>query len=234
MANPQEFIIRTEDVKVEDVLDLFVPIQRDRELIDRLKSTSPIVVEGSRGTGKSLLLRVCEQEQMREFHASRILPIYVSFSRSSLVNTDDPHQFQHWMLSCLCSRILRVISQVGLSASPTDAVKMLSGGTIKKPGSKTKLEAIAEEFEISYKRQGSSVDTTSVPKVEQFKDAIEDICRALEIKRFNVLFDEAAHIFRPEQQRQFFTLFRDLRASRITVIRLKRLTMPKSSPYIAT
>jgi ABC-type phosphate/phosphonate transport system ATPase subunit len=139
MADPQEFIIRTEDVKVEDVLDLFVPIQRDRELIDKLKSTSPIIIEGSRGTGKSLLLRVCEQEQIRELGASRVLPIYVSFSRSSLINTDDPNQFQHWMLSSLCSRILRAISQVGLSASPTAAVKMLSGGTIEKPGSKTKL-----------------------------------------------------------------------------------------------
>lgn len=216
MGSPQDFIIRTEDVKVEDVLDLFVPIRRDRELVDKLKSTSPIVIEGSRGTGKSLLLRVCEQEQLAQFAASMVLPIYVSFSRSSLINTDDPQQFQHWMLSSLCSRILRAISQAGLSASPTEAIRVLSGGAIEKPGTKTKLEVIAEEFELSYKKQGTSVDTSNVPTVEQFKDAIEDICRSLNLRRLNVLFDEAAHIFRPEQQRQFFTLFRDLRSPYIT------------------
>jgi hypothetical protein len=37
-----------------------------------------------------------------------------------------------------------------------------------------------------------------------------------DIKRLNILFDEAAHIFRPEQQRQFFTLFRDLRSPYMT------------------
>ncbi|MFZ5711868.1 MAG: hypothetical protein ACOY3N_03390 [Bradyrhizobium sp.] len=216
MGSPQDFIIRTEDVKVEDVLDLFVPIQRDRELVDKLKSTSPIVIEGSRGTGKSLLLRVCEQEQLAEFSNVRTLPIYVSFSRSSLINTGDPQQFLHWMLASLSSRILRAISQVGLSASPTEAIKALSGGQIEKIGAKTRLEVVAEQFETSYKRQIASIDVTDVPSIERFKDAIEDICRALKISRFNVLFDEAAHIFRPEQQRQFFTLFRDLRSPYMT------------------
>ncbi|PXX77462.1 hypothetical protein, partial [Rivihabitans pingtungensis] len=40
--------------------------------------------------------------------------------------------------------------------------------------------------------------------------------QALGLRRINVLFDEAAHIFRPEQQRQFFTLFRDLRSPYMT------------------
>ncbi|MDI1267055.1 MAG: hypothetical protein PS018_27705 [bacterium] len=216
MSSPQDFIIRTEDVKVEDVLDLFVPISRDRELVDKLKSTSPVVIEGSRGTGKSLLLRVCEQEQLAQYTSSKVLPIYVSFSRSSLINTDDPQQFQHWMLSSLCSRILRVISQAGLIASPTQAIRILSGGATQNPGTKTTLEIVAEEFEHSYKKQATSVDTSNIPTIEKFKDAIEDICRTLNLKRINVLFDEAAHIFRPEQQRQFFTLFRDLRSPYIT------------------
>lgn len=133
-----------------------------------------------------------------------------------MVNTGDPQQFLHWMLSSLCSRILRAISQVGLSASPTEAIKTLSGGAIEKPGTKTRLEIVAEKFEVSYKRQGAIVDTADVPTVEKFKDAIEDICRAIKLKRFNVPFDEAAHIFRPEQQRQFFTLFRDLRSPYMT------------------
>jgi hypothetical protein len=149
----QDFIIRTEDVSPEEILDLFVPIQRDRDLIEKLKSTSPLIIEGSRGTGKSLLLRVCEQEQLQKFGNDRILPVYLSFARSSLIDTSDKQQFQHWMLASLCSRILRTITQAGLIASPTSAVQALSGGAIAKVGDRSKLEIIAERFEESYKQR---------------------------------------------------------------------------------
>jgi hypothetical protein len=216
MTVPQDFIIRTEDVRPESILELFVPIQKDRELVDKLKSTSPIIIEGSRGTGKSLLLRVCEQEQLKEFQDTQVLPVYLSFSRSSLLNTGDLTQFQHWMLALLCSRILRVVAQNGLAAQPTEAVRLLSGGEVEKAGAKTKLEILSGKFEESYKNPNVPLDTSNVPSVERFRDAVEDICSALSIRRFNVLFDEAAHIFRPEQQRQFFTLFRDLRSPYMT------------------
>jgi phage baseplate assembly protein W len=216
VTQAQDFIIRTEDIKPEAILDLFVPIQRDRELVQKLKSTSPIIIEGSRGTGKSLLLRVCEQEQLQTLAVDRVLPVYVSFARSSLLNTNDPQQFQHWMLASLCSRIIRAIAQAGLAASPTEAVRALSGGSLEKPGEKTKLEILAEQFEQSYKNNNIQIDPTAVPTVELFRDAVEDICNALKLSRFNVLFDEAAHIFRPEQQMQFFTLFRDLRSPYMT------------------
>jgi hypothetical protein len=41
------------------------------------------------------------------------------------------------------------------------------------------------------------------------KDYFEYICTTVNIDRITIFFDEAAHVFRPEQQRQFFTLFRD-------------------------
>ena len=216
MASSQDFIIRTEDVRPDAILDLFVPIQRDRELVDKLKSTSPLIIEGSRGTGKSLLLRVCEQEQLQAFSSDRVLPIYLSFARSSLLNTEDQQQFQHWMLASLCSRILRTIAQVGLVASPTAAVRTLTGGVVNDVGVNTELEIVAERFEQSYKRDQPAIDVSALPTVEKFKDAIEDMCLSLDIRQLNILFDEAAHIFRPEQQRQFFTLFRDLRSPYMT------------------
>jgi hypothetical protein len=77
------------------------------------------------------------------------------------------------------------------------------------------LEKLEAEFEVSYKNPDKQIDTGSIPSVEQFRDAIEDICRQNNISRISLLFDEAIHIFRPEQQRQFFTLFRDLRSAYI-------------------
>jgi len=53
-----EFIIRTEDIKSEEILGLYVETARDKRIVELLKSPNPVVLEGSRGTGKSFLLRV--------------------------------------------------------------------------------------------------------------------------------------------------------------------------------
>jgi hypothetical protein len=45
---------------------------------------------------------------------------------------------------------------------------------------------------------------------------LEDLTDELRITRIILLIDEAAHIFVPEKQRQFFTLFRDLRSHCVT------------------
>lgn len=215
MNDFKNFVIRTEDLRPEEILKLFVPTERDRQLVTGLKSPTPLIVEGSRGTGKSFLLKVSEQELLAEFASSRVLPVYVSFVKSSLLSTGNPQQFQHWMLARLSSRLLRTLYQMGLLAKPLEAVKTLTGGSTN-VAQETKLERVAQQFEDSYKNPGIDVDDTSVPSVESFRDAIQDLCDELDIRRINVLFDEAAHIFRPEQQRQFFTLFRDLRSPYMT------------------
>lgn len=212
-----DFIIRTEDLRPDAALALYVPTPRDEALISLLASQTPLVLEGSRGTGKSLLLRVCEQRQLQTFAETKVLPVYLSFVKSSLIDTGRPNQFVHWMLARLSGQIVRTIQKKGLALGASRALSVLTGGTSPVNGdTKTRLEEVAEAFEQSYKRPREAVDDTPVPEVEDFRDAIEDICDDLSIERINVLFDEAAHIFRPEQQRQFFTLFRDLRSPRMT------------------
>ena len=216
MNDSKSFIIRTEDLRPEEVLGLFVPTERDQQLISALKSPSPLILEGSRGTGKSFLLRVCEQQQLTDFAVARVVPVYVSFVRSSLLSTKNDQQFQHWMLARLSSRILRTFYQLGLMAKPTDAARVLAGGAIGNEVQETQLEKVATGFEESFKNPGVIVDDRNVPDIDTFKDAIQDLCQELGLRRINVLFDEAAHIFRPEQQRQFFTVFRDLRSPYMT------------------
>lgn len=209
-----EFIIRTEDIRQEDIFDLFVEGTTDRQIIDKLKTQTPVILEGSRGTGKSFLLRICEEEQNKLFTANRIVPIYITFVRSSLLQSGDQSQFIHWMLAKICSQIIRTLRKKGLNLDSSPAISILSG----QPNltSTTKIEALTKQYEESYKRPSELIDIRDLPTIENFKDAIEDICKDLNIVRFNFLFDEVAHILRPEQQRQFFTLFRDLRSPYIT------------------
>ena len=216
MTTPPNFISRTEDIKQEDILSLYVRTPQDQKIVEQLKSATPIVLEGSRGTGKTFVLRVAQAQLLESLAEDRVLPVYVSFAKSSLLQSGDPNQFLHWMMSRLCSRILRALYRAGYLVNATPAIKTLTGGQISCDWAETPLEKLAKEYEETYKRPGSAVDNSGIPQLEDFKDAIEDICRGKKIVRLAIFFDEAAHIFRPEQQRQFFTLFRDLRSPFLT------------------
>lgn len=213
----EDFKYRTEDILLEEILGLFVSTTEDRQTIDMLKSPSPIILEGSRGTGKSFLMRVAEIELGHNFEAERVLPVYVSFVKSSLIHTSDPNQFVNWMLSRLCTQIIRSLRRRGLILPASSALSLLGGGSVDPAGKGAlQIERIAEAYEESFRAPGALVNNLEIPDVQDFKDAIEDICREREISRICILFDEAVHIFRPEQQRQFFTLFRDLRSPYIS------------------
>ncbi|MDR7295847.1 hypothetical protein J2X16_001186 [Pelomonas aquatica] len=208
-----DYFFRTEDIRPEDVETYFVETKRDREIINALKARNPIILSGSRGVGKSFLLRVAESELLKGFAENRVLPVYVSFNRSSLINTTDPQQFQHWMLARICARTSRTLKSSGLINLNSKAANILSGESKPTPtDAETAIEKLSKSYEESWKEAQATVDLSSLPSLDDFRDAIEDICTENELARIVVLIDEAAHILIPEQQRQFFTLFRDLRS----------------------
>lgn len=207
-----DFRIRTEDIKDDELLTFYVQTQRDSQIVEQLKAPTPLILEASRGTGKSFLLRVAKEELLQSYERDRALPVYVSFVKSSLLHSNDPQQFVHWMLAKLSSQILRALYKKGLLVRAPGGASILAAGPLEPPGRTYRIEEIAKEYEESYRIPGVAVDAASVPSVEDFKNGVEDLCDTLKISRLVILFDEAVHIFRPEQQRQFFTLFRDLRS----------------------
>ncbi len=116
------------------------------------------------------------------------------------------------MMARLCSRVMRSMYQRGLLVPTNRMLSVLTGGEVGPDLGETPLERLAEKYEQSYRNPNSALDASAVPTVDDFKDSVEDLCRERGLSRIAIFFDEAAHIFRPEQQRQFFTLFRDLRS----------------------
>lgn len=211
-----EYFFRTEDIANEEILKLFVETTRDREVIEALKSRNPIILLGSRGVGKSFLMKVAQAEMLRDFQTEKVLPVYVSFTKSSLLQTSTPDQFHYWMLARICVSTVRALMKQGLLASVPIGANIISGDHSGLAAAQTKIESIANQFEDSWKTPDISVDVAKLPDVDRLKELFEDLCDALSIKRFSICIDEAAHIFLPSQQRQFFTLFRDLRSPYLT------------------
>ncbi len=211
-----DFFFRTEDIRPDEVLEYFVETAKDRQVVDALKNRNPVVLVGSRGVGKSFLLRVAQKELMDTFETNRVFPVYISFVRSSLLQSSDPDQFNHWMLAKICSSVMRGLTKSGLLGRAPKSIALLAGGELTTTVERTKVEEIADTYEASWKTPHATVNIEGLPSIEEFKEALEDLADELNISRFSLLIDEAAHIFLPEQQRQFFTIFRDLRSHCIT------------------
>ena len=109
-----DFKIRTENIKPTRILDYFVETNDDRIIINRLKSDSPIILVGSRGVGKSFLMRVAEAELREDFDTSRVLPVYISFTQGAILQLSSENQFYHWMLARICSAIIRSLKKAGI------------------------------------------------------------------------------------------------------------------------
>lgn len=208
------FYLRTESIKQSDILELSVLNSHDQSILSALASPEPCLLEGSRGTGKSFLMRVAELEI--EKSDKSFLPVFVSFNISSLLQTDDPLQFYHWMLAKALKALVNKLRKKGHIVSGHSANLLSNDESSDQEKIDQDLGKIVKEFEDSYRRGKDKVDIHLLPDIEDVKEAIENICEENGLERVYFFFDEAAHVFRPEQQRQFFNLFKDLRSPYIT------------------
>jgi DNA-binding Lrp family transcriptional regulator len=208
-----EFYLRTESIKQADILDLSVVNSADLNIIGALKSSEPCLLEGSRGTGKSFLMRVAELELEAESDSS--VTVFVPFNMSSLINTNDHLQFYHWMLAKTLKFLVNKLRKKGFVVSNITANLLSNDENENGFEIERSLKDIVKLFEDSYKGN-SQIDISALPDIEDVKEAIETICEENSLDRVYLFFDEAAHVFRPDQQRQFFNLFKDLRSPYIT------------------
>ena len=152
---------------------------------------------------------------MDSLGTERVFPVYLSFVRSSLIQSGDPERFKHWMLARISSAVVRSLLKAGELSANSRSARQLAGGDVS-DAEPTKLEQVADQYENSWRHPGDPIDGSEIPTIDHLKEALEDLTSELKLKRFVLLIDEAAHIFVPEQQRQFFTLFIDLRSHCIT------------------
>lgn len=204
-----EFVFRTEELTNKQVLELSVLSDFEKEIIDKLKAPSPVLLVGSRGVGKSFLFKMAEIQMINEFEREKVLPVFLTFRKASLLKSGNENQFQYWMFGRICSEVLRSIRKIGKFASYSRNISLLTG--VSETQSSI-IDDIVQKFEESWKTPGTVIDDRNIPSVDDFLNVIEDLCEELDVSRIVLFIDEAAHVFYPEQQREFFTLFRDLRS----------------------
>lgn len=220
------FIIRTEDIKKHEIKKYYVETKQDRETIEQLKSMHQLLLVGSRGVGKTMLLKVAENEMDNEYSDKKYLPVYMSFSKGILVNSKlNTSNFRHWMFAKILNAFRSAMLKKGIITSVTNPFKFLFNNDDESTNSLDKFIEILEETWRSnailnrsqiIKILGiNAANYKIIDDIDFVKEVIQQFCTTYNISKVVLLFDEACHNFIPEQQREFFTLFRDLRNSYI-------------------
>ncbi len=199
--------LRTEEIIDESINNYYVATEGDKKILDKLVSSTPILLEGSRGMGKSFLFKVSEMKVKTE---TNILPVYCTFRTMPTLQTGNNQQFYIYMLSKLSSLLLRELRQRGYVKQNNWIFD--DNIDFDEDGWPQKLKEINKQFEDSWKNPGVVLDTLDVPTIDNLLELAEDICKNTIIERIIFYIDEAAHVFIPEQQEQFFSLFRELRS----------------------
>jgi hypothetical protein len=211
-----ELVFRTEELSKEQIKSYYVPSGNDREIVDYLKSKTPVILVGSRGIGKTFLMKIAEQELIDNYNDQKVLPVFLTFRSASLLHTKNHLQFQTWMLAKICAVVSRGLKLQGKIIGISNSFSRLTGEHYVSVNQETKIEEIARKFEESYRNPDIEIEASSIPSIDDFLDIVEDLCNECDISRIVVFIDEAAHVLYAEQQRQFFTLFRELRSPYLT------------------
>ena len=216
------FIIRTEDIKLSEIRKIYVETESDRNIINKLKSSSQLLLIGSRGIGKTMLMKMAESELNSEYSTKKELPVYLSFSKSMLVNNSFNNNFQYWMYAKLLNGFRNAILEKGIITANSDPFKMLFNHEESNESNLDKFIKILEsswrdQKEISKKEivEILGIDELNfkvVDDIDFIKRIIEEFCVKFSIQKVIFYFDEACHNFIPKQQREFFSMFRDLRS----------------------
>mgnify|MGYP002515808475 FL=1 len=210
------FTLRTEDLSIEEISKFYVDTKHDRENVEFLKSNVTGLLIGSRGTGKTMLLKVAEKELLEKFELNRTLPVFVSFSSAALVDNEE-EKFKKWMLSKILFVLQGQLKELGLLKTKNIFSLLLGKESEETDELAIKINQLIDKLEKSWKKGVIDEEpvTPFVEDIDYFKELLHSICTELSIKSIVFLFDEACHNFLPKQQREFFTLFRDLRDPKI-------------------
>jgi len=220
---------RSEDLLYDQIPKLTVLGTFERKVVDTLKQSGAHLLQGSRGVGKSMLMRQAEVEMDSDFPNSRKLAVYVNFKTSTLlegVKAEKRDAFQIWVGAKILQAIhdkLILLDLVGHSEIQDPyyivfGIKSAQGiqsefkekiHLLQKLALSSNKESILEEIGTSF--------LDRVNDVTFLLETIKEIIEAFRIDRLVLLFDEAAHTFIPSQQEIFFEIFKLLHGGRIAV-----------------
>ncbi len=251
----EQLAIRTESLTNDDVRKFFVG--ESGAFIDSLLDGEQYLVEGSRGVGKSMLMRYAETEADNRFSSERILASYISFEdslkieRLKITNAAEYDPFLQWTMAKILKALLDKISLLKIDREEKERVSLLNnlgkmfGTECEISTYKTLLEVYINVIENAQYKVSDDIRKSALQKLNvdnvateemfktlnnpvSFKKFLEKFCEDNNLCRLVFLFDEAAHTLSERQQEDFFSFMKGLRSPKIAC---KAAVYPGISSY---
>ncbi|MFF5994427.1 hypothetical protein AAGS61_06680 [Lysinibacillus sp. KU-BSD001] len=218
---------RTESLDDEFIKEYF--IEYSKEKIQRLTDSEQYIFEGSRGIGKTMLMKYAALKVNEAFEKDSVLGVWVSFEESirlerikMIRNGIDP--FLQWTMGKILLEILIKIQN--LRPDNIDKINERLSSIFGSEESKNNhsfyyqllsdyihvLETGDIEDNIALIDQAPSTQLSNIlDNPNSFKSFLKNLINDFKLKRIVLLFDEAAHVFSFSQQEKFFSFFKGLR-----------------------
>ena len=198
----QVFVEQAEYIEDESFTRWSASHPDEEAILRKLTHGGAKLISGPRGCGKTTLLKKAFQKLICDDDAA--FPIYVNYKRSLSIEPvyaagkNGTYWFHQWI-------ILKIYQGIYHSLKELKNCTQLSI-------SLRKAKESSDYLEMSNSAKVES-ETVSIGKLE------EDILRVLEKTgrtRCVLLLDDAAHAFSPDQQRDFFDFFRQIKSKEIS------------------
>lgn len=221
---------RTESLDDNVILEYF--IERNDDKINRLLDSEQYLLEGSRGVGKTMLMKAAMLKSQADFGSNSILPVWISFEESIrleriYINDNSIDPFLQWTMGKILYETLIKLYQLKppcIKELNIRLSKIFNNSISDKTDKYFKiLNDYIKELEKGDLKNSDEIRNVS-PSVElinildnpqTFKEFLLSVIRDNKLKRIVFLFDEAAHVFSFSQQEKFFTFFKSLRDPKI-------------------
>lgn len=208
IARDQIFIEQAEYIE-SDSFELWSATHPDEnKILKKLSQGGAKLISGPRGCGKTTLLLKAFKNMLNNDDAA--FPVYVNFKRSLSVEplykagTDGTYWFNQWVILKIYIGIYETLESLEIIADLKITKKQATDA--------------AAYLEMS---NASKVQTPALT----IADIEKDLTKVLEVVhrgRCTLLLDDAAHAFSPDQQRDFFDFFRQIKS---------KIISPKAAVY---
>ncbi len=209
---------RAENLSRDELWRWSAETGRDRALLTKLKGSGAKLLSGPRGSGKSTLLRKAYFVMIDEDQA---LPTYVNFSRSLALEPLFHHRanalqiFRQWVVYKIVTGVLESYTLIG-TAPPENLAALAADGT---------------RFIHDLETGQSAALPSRLLSPSELLVLLEEWAATSGRVRSVLLLDDAAHAFSPEQQRDFFEVFRALRSRHVAAKAAVYPGITSYSPY---
>jgi hypothetical protein len=225
---------RTESLNEQLIKEYFIDKNDDK--ISRLQDSEQYLLQGSRGIGKTMLLKIAEINASEKFGQNSLLIVWISFEESIrlerikvLDSEVDP--FLQWTMGKILIEVLdKIIKLKPLGIDKLNSRLSSFFSSYKKTETENEYlrytQILHEYIEVletadieNNKMLSEIAPSTELVRIldnpNSFKRFILELVRDFDLERIVFLFDEAAHVFSPSQQEKFFTFFKTLRHPKI-------------------